>query len=333
MASLSFTGCKRGRGRALETAYVSAPQVNLRDRVAAVYTKQGMVRNGERVDILERERRFAKVRTAEGAEGWMEQRYLVTQQIYDGFQELAKQESNAPVQGMATARNETNLHIEPGRDTEHLYLISQGTKVSLLKRATAEKAMPGAPAKPAPKPTATTEDATKPQEDWWLVRDAGGHVGWLLARMLDADVPLEIAQYAEGQRIIAYFVLDEVADQDKKVPQYLMLLSEPKEGLPFDYNQARVFTWNVKRGRYETAYRERLGGFLPVTVSHENFDKEGDLPVFVLRTKDDSGNLIERKYKLNTPIVRRVLAPGEVAGHPSAAGRHPKTPKHQRRRN
>jgi hypothetical protein len=30
--------------------------------------------------------------------------------------------------------------------------------------------------------------------------------------------------------------------------------------------------------------------------------------------QDDSGNLAERKYKLNTPIVRRVLAPGEEAG-------------------
>jgi hypothetical protein len=50
---------------------------------------------------------------------------------------------------------------------------------------------------------------------------------------------------------------------------------------------------------------------LPVTVAHETFDKEGDLPVFVLRVKDEAGNLTERKYKLNTPIVRRVLAPGE----------------------
>jgi hypothetical protein len=27
--------------------------------------------------------------------------------------------------------------------------------------------------------------------------------------------------------------------------------------------------------------------------------------------KDDNGNVTERKYKLNTPIVRRVYAPGE----------------------
>jgi len=33
--------------------------------------------------------------------------------------------------------------------------------------------------------------------------------------------------------------------------------------------------------------------------------------------KDDAGNVSERKYKMNTPIVRRVLAPGEVASRPS----------------
>ena len=42
-----------------------------------------------------------------------------------------------------------------------------------------------------------------------------------------------------------------------------------------------------------------------------SFDKEGVLPVFVVRVQDDTGKVIERKYKLNTPIVRRVLAPGE----------------------
>jgi len=130
--------------------------------------------------------------------------------------------------------------------------------------------------------------------------------------MVDVDLPLDIAEYAEGQRIVAFFVLDQVQDGDKKVAQYLTVLTEPKDGLPFDFNQIRVFTWNVRRHRYETAYRERMEGVLPVTITQENFDKEGMLPVFVVRVKDDSGNVVERKYKLNTPIVRRVLAPGEV---------------------
>jgi len=164
-----------------------------------------------------------------------------------------------------------------------------------------------------------------PMEDWWLIRDEPGHVGWVLARMVDVDIPIEIAQYSEGQRTVAAFVLDQVTDGEKKVPQYLVLFSENKDGMPFDYNQIRVFTWNVKRHRYETAYREHgLNGVLPVTVSQETFDKEGDLPVFVVRVKDDAGNVTERKYKLNTPIVRRVLAPGaekEVANS-SGIARH-----------
>ena len=80
----------------------------------------------------------------------------------------------------------------------------------------------------------------------------------------------------------------------------------------------------VKLGiRYETAYREHgLRGVLPVTVRSENFDKEGTLPVFILRVKDDSGNVSERKYKLNTPMVRRVLAPGEQKEAPKRATSH-----------
>ena len=109
-------------------------------------------------------------------------------------------------------------------------------------------------------------------------------------------------------------------DKDKKVSQYLCALTEPHDGLAYDYDQIRVFTWNVRKHRYETAYREHaLNGVLPVTVTSENFDKEGTLPVFILRVKDDSGNVSQRKYKLNTPIVRRVLAPGEQKTAPKPA--------------
>jgi len=288
--------------------------VNLRDHVAAVYEKTGVVKNGERVEVLDHDRRFAKVRTASGATGWMEQRYLVGQDVFDQIQKLTADNLNDPVQAQGVTRNDTNLHVEPGRDTEHLYQISSGEKLSLLQRGTAEK--PGAvapPSRSAP-PPGNQQDKKEPApviEDWWLVRDSNNRVGWVLARMVDVDAPLEVAQYAEGQRIVACFVLDQVKDGDKKVAQYLTALSEPKDGLPFDFNQIRVFTWNVKRHRYETAYRERMEGILPVTVAQESFDKEGLLPVFIVRVKDKNGNVIERKYKLNTPMVRRVYAPGE----------------------
>ena len=66
--------------------------------------------------------------------------------------------------------------------------------------------------------------------------------------------------------------------------------------------------------RYETAYRERnLQGYLPVKVGHQDFGKEGDLPTFTIRKQDDDGKMVDITYKLNGPIVRRVLTPEEEA--------------------
>ena len=359
LLTVAFVACKHSGGRVLEIAYVSGVQVNLRNRVAVDYERVGLVKNGDRVEVLDHDRHFVKVRTATGQMGWIEQRYLVSQLVYDRLQKLTADSVNAPVQATGVTRNDTNLHVEPGRETEHLYQILAGEKLSILKRGTADKNTPPpitphvAPApkslaKPKENPSVKTPEAAPvvpPSaapvrngpppiiEDWWLVRDSHGRVGWVLARMVDFDIPLDVAQYAEGQRIVAFFVLNEVSDEDKKVPQYLMVVTEPKDGLPFDFNQFRVFTWNVRRHRYETAYRERLEGMLPVTVSKEDFGKEGVLPVFVVRVIDEDGKVSERKYKLNTPIVRRVLAPGEEPAKPLHKEPHKASAKkHHRKR-
>ena len=309
---LVLAGCNRARHRTLDAAYVSASQAFLRDQLATVFNKTGTVKNGERVEVLDREKHFARVRTQSGAEGWMEQRYLITQQIFDQIQKLTKDSKSVPVQAPGMLRNETNLHLSPGRETEHLYQLALGAKVSILKRATAERSSVGAiPTRKGSKLSA--KPAGPILEDWLLVRDADQRAGWVLARMVDVDAPLDIAQYAEGQRFVAFFVLNSVQDDGKPVPQYLCLLTQPHDGLAYDFDQLRVFTWNLRKHRYETAYREHgLNGVLPVTVATENYDKEGPLPTFVLRVKDDAGNVTERKYKLNTPMVRRVYAPGET---------------------
>jgi len=339
--------------------YVSAPETSLRDRVATMYNKIGTVHNGDRVEVLEKQRRFLKVRTDSGQEGWIEERSLVSQEVYDAFQKLEKDGTAEPVQAHGTTRAQLNMHATASREGEHLYQLKDGEKVDILKRATAEKNPPkpvasspapagknGAPpkqqatpsgspvsqpttqeakpAQPSPPPpaqsTATAakgKDAAPPKpvmEDWYLVRNSAGHVGWVLLRMVDLDIPVEVAQYAEGQRIMGYFVLNTVQDGDKQVPQYLVLLNEPKDGLPWDYNQIRIFTWGRIKHRYETAYRERnLEGFLPVKTGHAVFGKEGDLPTFTIRKETDEGKLVDVTYKLNGPIVRRVPTPEEEA--------------------
>ena len=326
--ALALAGCgSSGSNTPKETAYVTAAQATLRDRMAAVYNKTGTVSNGEAVEVLERSHngRFARVRSARNEEGWLEQRYLTTQAVFNGFSQLSREAAAAPVQARATAKADLNMHLTPARDAEHLYQLKEGAKLELLKRSTTQKANASQPVLVA-STAKGNESAPEPvYEDWWLARDERGHSGWVLGRIVDLDVPLEVAQYAEGQRIVADFVLNTVSDGGKPVPQYLLLLNEPKDGQPQDFNQIRVFTWNTRRHHYETAYRERkLDGVLPAEVGTEDFGKEGKLPVFTIRAKDSSAEIVERKYKMNGVIVRRVTVPGEVPVQPQ--GRSRKSP-------
>ena len=311
------TGCNRASNLTKEVAYVNAPQVFLRDRLAPIFEKKGMVTLGEKVFVLEHKPRFSRVRDERGEEGWIADRYLIAAETYEQFEKLATDNAKKPIQAHGTARALLNLHLTPGRDTEHLFQLKEGEKLDILERSLAEKPESLQPAPKALKKTGAgekeEEPATPAMEDWYLVR--GGdkqRAGWVLARMVDIDIPLEIAQYAEGQRIVASVVLSEVQDQDKKVPQYLVMLTDNKDGLPWDFNQIRVFTWNTKRHRYETAYREHnLIGVFPVSTGTAEFGKEGVLPTFTIHVRYDDGTISERQYRMIGPIVRRVMTPEE----------------------
>lgn len=341
LAFILSAGCKRTHTGSTEIAYVSAPQAFLRDRVSAVYNKVGTLNNGDRVQVLQHDRRFVKVRNGAGLEGWIEQRYLADAAVYDQLAALAKKYAGAPAQARAVVRNEVNMHVTPARDSDKLFQLKENDKLDLIERAvTAKNAVTKAALAPKPKPV--TKKVTKvpaavaqplpapatpatpppppdfgPPEDWWLVRDVNHRVGWVLGRMLDVDVPLEVAQYAEGKRVVAAFVLATVEDPESdkpnhQVPYYLMLTNEPHDGQVQDFNAIRVFTWNTRKHRYETAYRERdLNGYLPVSVAKEDFGKDGVLPTFTIRSKDDTGAAHERKYRMEGVLVKRVYAPGE----------------------
>lgn len=323
--AMVVAGCKSEFSGKAEYVYVAAPEAALRDRVATIYNKTGTVHNGDRLQVVERlqNRRFVRVRTSRGEEGWLQERYLASQQTFDQFQRLAEQFKDAPAQGSATIEQTANLHALPGRKTEHLFQLQEKQKVEMLERRTVDRNA-SAPAtkdqdsesESSGSDSSSEETSSKSAQalwdDWWLVRDSNQHVGWVLGRALYLEVPTDVAQYAEGQRIVAAFSLDEVEDQGKKVGEFLVLFTEPKDGMPYDFDQVRVFTWNVRKHRYETAYRERnLDGSLPVTLGRQNFEKEGTLRTFTLRLKDADGRLVEQTYKFNPPIVRKVYAPGQ----------------------
>jgi hypothetical protein len=393
------SGCSHLRpGPSTEYVYVTAKQQTLRDRVAAVSNRTGTVQNGDRLKVLERGRRFLRVQTEKGEIGWIEERTVVGQDVYDEFATLDKEHAQDPSVATGVVRDEVYVHLTPGRATEKFFRLAEGDKLSLIQRATLPKggglkagplknakqaAIPGAATGIAPatktgsltaKPiSATTTTSTAPSavpasgtvtgtvatkaleapglaadaapapppmEDWWLVRDGKGRVGWVLSRMMDVDAPDSLARYAEGQRIVGAYVLATVNDPEapgdnKNIPEYVTVLSPYKSGLPYDFDQVRIFTWNPKMHRYETAFRERnIEGYLPVTLKMLT-DPSGKLanattpmPGFqykvlsaaappVVPNPDTGaivpGQLITKSYRLEGNIVRRILAPGEIA--------------------
>jgi hypothetical protein len=312
----------------------------LHDRVAAVSNRVAEVVNGQQLEVVEHGRRFLKVKTQKNEIGWIEERAVIDGKTYDSFAQLASQHKKDPVVATATLRDDIYLHNLPGRETEHFYLLAGNAKVELLARTSVPKTAPGAGAgsraQAAPKnpaPPAVSQPAKQPvvaknaktpvpsqpapepvpMEDWWLVRDGQGRVGWLLAGRLDVDAPDEIGIYAEGQRIVGAYVLTKVTDPvattpNHEVPEYVTALSPPKAGLPFDFDQIRVFTWSIRRHRYETAFRlHPIQGYLPVRTSFQPVPG-GSVPVFSFQIADNENFITDPKTGVARPASPRTIS-------------------------
>ena len=294
--SLAGTGCERWKPKALDHyVYVTAKGANLRDRVAAVSNRTGTVQNGDKLRVLDHGRHWVKVETPKGETGWIEEKAVATEEAAGDFDKLRDEHKGDVPVASAVVRDTVYMHLRPGKDSEHFYLLPEGEKLKLLRRATliktsvnpatvarAQKKIPQAAGSDASRKDAVVAPVVAPEgdvpappamEDWWLVQDSQGHTGWLFARMLDVDAPDALTRYAEGQKIVGAYVLTTVHDDGAPggpadIPIYVTVLSAYKAGLPYDFDQVRVFTWSLQRHRYETGFRDKnIEGYLPLVIS------------------------------------------------------------------
>lgn len=332
----------RPKHESLGEAYVGERTAVLWSSVAQVREPLDTLHYGDRVDVVGRRNESIKVRTVAGELGWVEERYLIEPALWQRSMKLLKQVTPMPVQASGRTKVPTNLRVAPGRTQARLYQFGRGVPVEVVGRAVADWVQVPDEKEPSNAPPDTK------QEDWFLVRALATRppgestaraaettttqpgdqtmpiAGWVIARFIELDLPDAIRDEATSANIrpIAWFELNRVSDHTGDKPQYLVAAARGLEGQPCDFTTIRVYTWNLHKERYETAFIENdLCGQLPVRVGKS---PKGE-PEFRFHELDDPKD--ERVYRLMQTVVRRIREQPEGATKSVRAGKSNPTSK------
>ena len=190
---LHLPGCAPKPEPALDEATVVAKNASLRLKNSATSRTLVLLESGDKVDVLERQENWYRVRYRD-VQGWMEESTVLTNETKDRIQRLIAESQSLEPQNTATLKQDANLRLEPGRSTSIIRRAESGATVEVLDRVT----------KPRP--------GSDNHEMWVKVRLAPTEVGWLLASSLEFDIPNEIAQYSEGYVYAAVKMINRVQD-------------------------------------------------------------------------------------------------------------------------
>ena len=341
------------RAAVIGEAYVGPATLRLRVDIPLQSPVAATVKHGERLQIVQRRRRFMRVRTGSGAEGWTEESQLLNSAEMAALKDLSERAAGLPSQGQATTYGALNVHTQPQVGAPSFLQIKDGEKFDVLaevvaprvplprqplipppeKKAPAPKkppkkgTLPPPPLPPPPGPPPNWQELSRtdlpeteqpvdqvkpvPVDHWNLIRTASGHSGWVLTRRVSMAIPDEVAQYAEGRRIVSYFPLGYVQDGELKRSNWLWTTIADSTQ-PYDFDSFRVFIWSLRRHRYETAYIERkLAGYSPVLlrqvkVSTGARDKAAtaEYAGFSVCTQKGDGQLRRRDFALLVNVIR-----------------------------
>ena len=113
-------------------AYAGPTAVNLREDLGPRANVVATLQHGERLEVLETRRRFVRVRTAKGLEGWTDANYLLSQQQVSDLDQLAEFAAKLPSQGKGTTYDALNVHTAPSRQAPSFTQIPEGGAVEVL---------------------------------------------------------------------------------------------------------------------------------------------------------------------------------------------------------
>jgi hypothetical protein len=308
--SILLGGCaSKSEPPPLPEAFIARNTVEISKELLPNAPVVATLKLGTRVEIAGRRRRFVKVRTTSGVEGWTQDSKLITPDIRDLMRQLSDQTAADPAQGTVHALQTLNVHLEPQRWSPTIYQLQEDEGAQLLRHQVNQRLPnPPEPGKPPPPPTGL--------DDWYLLRLANGQPGWVLTTGVYSGIPDEVKQYAERRRVIAYFPLGEVEDRSGNAKKTWLWTQIGRAKQQHDFDLYRVFMWSRNRGVYQTIRLERgLTGYLPVVFHPKLETKRGTGPGFSI-TVERKGKRTSRTYVL---IKYRVYPVGEEPGPPAPA--------------
>lgn len=281
LACILLAGCRRNQHEpAIGEGYVAAASLNLYRDLGPNEPVAAVAAHGERLEIVARRRKFVRARRASGETGWVDGELLFSREQMEELRSLGRWAAGLPVQGRASVLAPSNVHTSPSRSAPNLARIEEGQSVAVVGHKL------------------LTENGRS--EDWSLVVLPGDLAGWVLTRRLVMNLPDEVAQYAEGRRIMAYFPLGEVRDGDQLRRNWLWATLS-RGGQPFEFDSLRLFVWSLRRKRYETTFSARnLRGYYPIEVTSE----PGGTYRFSLTAGEKDGPLMRITYLWQGQRVR-----------------------------
>ena len=132
-------GCSNQRDENFVQAYVAPASVNLRSQLNQKNATVAVLKYGDRVTVVDVRRRYVRVRTSGGVEGWIDSLDLLSAADMQRVQRARAEALALPSEGTATAYETLNVHLDPSRKSPAFAQIAEGGAVSVLAYKTASK--------------------------------------------------------------------------------------------------------------------------------------------------------------------------------------------------
>src|SRR5207248_11701940 len=114
-AAIALSACSSSSERAsrIGEAYAGPATLNLHQDIDSKSATVAVVHHGDKLDIVGQRRRWYKVRTPKGVEGWTSDRELLDTAQMSRLRGLAADTARLPSQGSATTFGLLNVHSAP----------------------------------------------------------------------------------------------------------------------------------------------------------------------------------------------------------------------------